>query len=63
MAILYNWRVHPRQIKVGDLILQKIVVSDPTDSWGKVAPNWEVRYRDIDMVRDNTYHLATQDRV
>ncbi|RRT31502.1 hypothetical protein B296_00056247 [Ensete ventricosum] len=41
VAKIYNRRVCPRHVKMGDLVLRKIEVSDPTRSRGKLAPNWE----------------------
>ncbi|RWW41833.1 hypothetical protein BHE74_00052657, partial [Ensete ventricosum] len=38
---LYNRRVRPRLVKMGDLVLRKAEVSDPTRSRGKLAPNWK----------------------
>ncbi|RRT34334.1 hypothetical protein B296_00017987 [Ensete ventricosum] len=40
---------------MGDLVLRKTEVSDPTRSHGKLAPNWEGPYRVIDIIRDGTY--------
>ncbi|RZS26906.1 hypothetical protein BHM03_00060326, partial [Ensete ventricosum] len=47
--------------KMGDLVLRKIEVIDPTRSRGKLAPNWEGPYRVIDVIRDRTYTLATME--
>ncbi|RZS25357.1 hypothetical protein BHM03_00058543, partial [Ensete ventricosum] len=58
---LYNHRVHPRHVETGDLVLRKTEVSDPTQSHGKLAPNWEGPYRVIDAIRDGTYTLATME--
>ncbi|RWV88044.1 hypothetical protein GW17_00049908, partial [Ensete ventricosum] len=58
-----NQKVHCRPIKVGDLVLQIPKVSDPTYSWGKLAPNWERPYWVIDVVCDETYHLVTHEGV
>ncbi|RRT31974.1 hypothetical protein B296_00049408 [Ensete ventricosum] len=41
---LYNHRVRPQHVKMGDLVLRKIEVSDPARSHGKLAPNWEGPY-------------------
>ncbi|RZR89707.1 hypothetical protein BHM03_00017480 [Ensete ventricosum] len=41
VAKLYNRRVCPRLVKMGDLVLWKAEVSDPIWSRGKLAPNWE----------------------
>ncbi|RWW20711.1 hypothetical protein GW17_00015161 [Ensete ventricosum] len=40
VARLYNRKVHPRLIKVGDLVMWRAEVSDPTQSRVKLAPNW-----------------------
>ncbi|RZR74016.1 hypothetical protein BHM03_00031101 [Ensete ventricosum] len=52
-------RVRPRQISVGDLILRKTKVSDPTRAWGKLAPTWEGPYRVVKVVREGTCILAS----
>ncbi|RWW56122.1 hypothetical protein BHE74_00037186 [Ensete ventricosum] len=57
-ARLYNHRVRPRFIRAGNLVLRKAEVSDPTQSRGKLALNWEGPYRVIDVVRKGTYILA-----
>ncbi|RWW55014.1 hypothetical protein BHE74_00038391 [Ensete ventricosum] len=54
---LYNRRVRPRLVMMGDLVLRKAEVSDPTRSHGKLAPNWEGPYRVIEVVREGTYAL------
>ncbi|RWW49659.1 hypothetical protein BHE74_00044145, partial [Ensete ventricosum] len=58
---LYNHRVRPQLVKMGDLVLQKAKVSDPTRSRGKLAPNWEGPYRVVEVVREGTYTLATME--
>ncbi|RZS27719.1 hypothetical protein BHM03_00061241, partial [Ensete ventricosum] len=58
---LYNRRVRPRHVEMGDLVLRKTEVSDPTRSCGKLAPNWEGPYRVVDVNRDGTYALATME--
>ncbi|RWW58821.1 hypothetical protein BHE74_00034279 [Ensete ventricosum] len=44
---------------MGDLVLRKIEVSDPARSRGKLASNWEGPYRVVEVIRDETYTLAT----
>ncbi|RRT75379.1 hypothetical protein B296_00009499 [Ensete ventricosum] len=56
VAKLYNHRVRPQLVKMGDLVLRKAEVSDPTRSHGKLALNWEGPYR------EGTYTLATIER-
>ncbi|RRT33390.1 hypothetical protein B296_00056192 [Ensete ventricosum] len=46
---------------MGNLVLQKAEVSDPTQSRGKLAPNWEDSYRVVEVVREGTYTLATME--
>ncbi|RWW35407.1 hypothetical protein BHE74_00059669 [Ensete ventricosum] len=58
---LYNRRVHPWLVKMGDLVLRKAEVNDPNRSRGKLAPNWEGPYRVVEVVRDETYTLATME--
>ncbi|RRT31346.1 hypothetical protein B296_00053695 [Ensete ventricosum] len=58
---LYNSRVCPRHVEMGDLVLRKTEVSDPTRSRGKLAPNWEGPYRVVDVIRDGTYTLVTME--
>ncbi|RRT70720.1 hypothetical protein B296_00001952 [Ensete ventricosum] len=59
IAKLYNRRVCPQLIKMGDLVLQKVEVCDPTWSRGKLALNWEGPHRVVEVVREGTYTLAT----
>ncbi|RZR97182.1 hypothetical protein BHM03_00026305, partial [Ensete ventricosum] len=54
---LYNHKVHPRQIEVGDLVLRKTEASDPTRSRGKLAPNWEGPYQVESIIREGTYAM------
>ncbi|RWW01446.1 hypothetical protein GW17_00035517 [Ensete ventricosum] len=44
IARLYNSRVHPWQVTIGNLVLRKAEVSDPTRTRGKLAPTWEGPY-------------------
>ncbi|RZS22344.1 hypothetical protein BHM03_00055098, partial [Ensete ventricosum] len=61
VAKLYNRQVRPRLTRMGNLVLRKAEVSDPTRSRGKLAPNWEGPYRVIEVVREGTYTLATME--
>ncbi|RRT41002.1 hypothetical protein B296_00016630, partial [Ensete ventricosum] len=56
---LYNRKVGLRSIRSSDLVLRKIEVSDPTQSRGKLATNWEGPYRVINIIREGTCPLAT----
>ncbi|RWW79658.1 hypothetical protein BHE74_00012035, partial [Ensete ventricosum] len=44
MAKLYNQKVGPQQIKVGDLVLRKAKISDPAHAQDKLTPNLEGPY-------------------
>ncbi|RRT64309.1 hypothetical protein B296_00019387 [Ensete ventricosum] len=46
---------------MGNLVLRKAEVNDPTRSRGKLALNWEGPYRVMEVVRDGTYTLATME--
>uniref|UniRef100_A0A804JFN3 Integrase catalytic domain-containing protein n=1 Tax=Musa acuminata subsp. malaccensis TaxID=214687 RepID=A0A804JFN3_MUSAM len=59
VARIYNRKVRPRPIKLGDLVLRRIEVGDPTRTHDKLVANWEGPYRVIDVVRLRTYRLAT----
>ncbi|XP_064971613.1 uncharacterized protein LOC135616356 [Musa acuminata AAA Group] len=61
VARVYNRKVHPRPIKLDDLVLRKIEVSNPTRAGGKLAPKWEGPYRVVEIIRPGTYRLATID--
>lgn len=39
MAKTYDWDVRLEGIQLRDLVLRKAEISDPTWSWGKLAPN------------------------
>ncbi|RWV86612.1 hypothetical protein BHE74_00032088 [Ensete ventricosum] len=45
MAQIYNRKVCPRSIDMGDLVLRKAEASDPRHSHGKLAPRWKDPYR------------------
>ncbi|RRT33852.1 hypothetical protein B296_00044195 [Ensete ventricosum] len=46
---------------MGDLVLRKAEVSDPTWSRGKLTPNLEGPYRFVEVVREGTYTLTTME--
>ncbi|XP_065017743.1 uncharacterized protein LOC135644202 [Musa acuminata AAA Group] len=59
VAMVYNRKVRPQPIKLDDLVLRKIEVSNPTRAGGKLAPKWEGPYRVVKIIRPGTYRLAT----
>ncbi|RRT75104.1 hypothetical protein B296_00011140 [Ensete ventricosum] len=58
---LYNYRVCPREIKTGDLVLRKAEVSDPTRSRGQLTAKWEGPYRVETSPREDTFTLTTME--
>ncbi|RZR95147.1 hypothetical protein BHM03_00023979 [Ensete ventricosum] len=59
IARLYNQRVRPRPIVMGDLILRRAEVNDPGHTRGKLALRWEGLYRITQVIQDETYTLST----
>ncbi|XP_065026171.1 uncharacterized protein LOC135650616 [Musa acuminata AAA Group] len=59
IARIYNRRVRPRPIRLGDLVLRRAEVSNPTRAHGKLTPKWEGPYRVVEIVRPGTYRLVT----
>jgi hypothetical protein len=57
MARHYNLKVKPRQLTVGDLVLQRVTLATRNPSEGKLGPNWEGPYKVIEIRRPGTYHL------
>ncbi|GAV56556.1 hypothetical protein CFOL_v3_00098 [Cephalotus follicularis] len=55
----YNRRVHPRPLREGDLVLRNSAIADPTDTRGKLAPNWEGPYKVKRVLRPGTFKLET----
>ncbi|RRT65403.1 hypothetical protein B296_00021922 [Ensete ventricosum] len=58
---LYNYKICPRQVTMGDLVLRRAEVSDPAQTQGKLAPTWESLYRVVRMIQEGTYILANLD--
>ncbi|RWW47517.1 hypothetical protein BHE74_00046483 [Ensete ventricosum] len=50
MALLYNRKVRPQSISMGDLVLRKAEVSNPEHSREKLTPRWEGPYRIIRVI-------------
>ncbi|GAV56592.1 hypothetical protein CFOL_v3_00134, partial [Cephalotus follicularis] len=57
----YHKRVNPRPLKEGNLVLRNTTMVDPTDTRGKLAPNWEGPYKVKKMLRPGTFKLETLD--
>ncbi|RWV86525.1 hypothetical protein GW17_00051578 [Ensete ventricosum] len=61
VARLYNRRVRPRPIAMGDLVLKRAEVSDPGHTQGKLTLRWEGLYRITQVIQDGTYALLTME--
>ncbi|GAV63017.1 hypothetical protein CFOL_v3_06539, partial [Cephalotus follicularis] len=55
----YNKSVNPRPLREGDLVLQNAVIADPTNTRGKLAPNWEGPYKVKNVLRPGTFKLES----
>ncbi|GAV92155.1 hypothetical protein CFOL_v3_35536, partial [Cephalotus follicularis] len=55
----YNKRVNPRPLREGDLVLRNSAIADPTDTKGKLAPNWKGPYKVKIVLRPGTFKLKT----
>lgn len=49
MAKLYDQGVHHRGVGLGDLVLYKAKVNDPTRSWGNLTLKCEELYQIIEV--------------
>ncbi|XP_064983502.1 uncharacterized protein LOC135623960 [Musa acuminata AAA Group] len=59
IARVYNRKVRPRPVRLGDLVLRRTEVSDPTRQRGKLAPSWEGPYRVTEVIGTGAFRLAT----
>ncbi|KAK3022811.1 hypothetical protein RJ639_047060 [Escallonia herrerae] len=59
VARYYNQKVRSNQFNEGDLVLQKLEVSNPKAATGKLSPNWEGPYRMIKVLKTGAYALGT----
>ena len=59
VARYYDNKFRPRIFRVGDLVLNRVLVQEP--SLGSFCPKWDRPYRIIEIVRPGTYRLADQD--
>ncbi|GAV71077.1 hypothetical protein CFOL_v3_14571 [Cephalotus follicularis] len=55
----YNKRVHPQPLREGDLVLRNSAIADPTNTIGKLAPNWEGPYNVKRVLRPGTFKFET----
>lgn len=57
----YNKKVQPREFKVGDLVLRKVLANTKVSSDGKLGPNWEGPYKIVGIAGIGAYRLADLD--
>ena len=57
----YNKTVHPRQFKIGDWVLRKVMGNTLVLEDGKLGPNWEGPYKVVGLAGKGAYHLEDKD--
>ncbi|KAF5946316.1 hypothetical protein HYC85_016544 [Camellia sinensis] len=57
----YNKTVHPRQFKIGDWVLRKVMGNTLVLGDGKLGPNWEGPYKVVGLAGKGAYHLEDKD--
>ena len=60
VARYHNRKVRSKYFNLGDLVLRKAEVSQPTEH-RKLSPNWEGPYQVRGIIRPGTYQLARPD--
>jgi hypothetical protein len=53
----HDKNVRPRVLRVGDLVLKKVVTNTRKASGGKLGPNWEEPYKVVSLVGVGAYRL------
>ena len=56
-ARYYNKKVKVQRLKVGDLVLRKVMPNTKIASHGVFGANWEGPYKIKSMLWEGTYHL------
>lgn len=59
----YNKRVDPREFKVGDFVLRKVLGNTKVKSDGKLGPNWEGPYKVVGIAGVGAYRLIDLDGI
>ena len=59
-ARYYDRRVKPRDYKLGDLVLKKLMPARKDPTHGKLGPNWKGPYIVSHIVRPGNYELQTE---
>ena len=54
---MYEKRVNPRELAVGDLVLKKFMRSKRDATHGKLGPNWKGPYKITSMVGIGAFRL------
>jgi hypothetical protein len=54
---MYEKRVNPRELAVGDLVLRKVIGSRQDATHGKLGPNWEGPYKIISVAGIGAFRL------
>ena len=57
----YNKTVHPRQFKIGDWVLRKVMGNTLIPGDSKLGPNWEGPYKVVGLAGNGAYHLEDED--
>ena len=53
----FNWKVQHLSFKVGDWVLQKVIIATKDSAEGKLASSWEGPYKVTDCRRAGAYRL------
>ena len=53
--------MHPRQFKIGDWVLRKVMGNTLVPGDGKLGPNWEGPYKVVGLAGKGAYHLEDED--
>ena len=59
----YNKKVDPRQFKVGDFVLRKVLPNTKVRTDGKLGPNWEGPYKVTGIAGVGAYRLVDLDGI
>ncbi|XP_077232286.1 uncharacterized protein LOC143868293 [Tasmannia lanceolata] len=57
----HDTKIHPREYRVGDLVLRRAAVSQPIKA-GKLSPTWEGPYKVVEVIRPGSYKFKTLDK-
>ena len=60
-ARYYNQKIKPRNYKLGDLVLKKLLPAKKNPTHGKLGPSWEGPYIVTRIIRPDNYELQTKE--